>query len=50
MKFLRRMIALRRLKVSMRPDPDYRENRLRQFSPERRERYFANIQFITEGK
>lgn len=33
----------RRLKATMRPDPDYREKRLAQFTAERRERYWRNV-------
>jgi hypothetical protein len=40
---IRRLITLYRLKRTMKPDPDYRDRRLRQFSPERRERYFENV-------
>lgn len=30
-------------KIVLRPDPEYRERRLAQFSPERRERYWRNV-------
>jgi hypothetical protein len=40
---LKRILARRRLARSLRPDPDYRERRLAQFTPERRERYFRNV-------
>jgi hypothetical protein len=30
-------------KIPLRPDPDFRERRLAQFSPERRARYFDNV-------
>jgi hypothetical protein len=40
---IRRLLTLYRLKRTMKPDPDYRDRRLRQFSPERRERYFENV-------
>lgn len=43
---LRRYLALRRLKRSMKPDPSYRERRLAQFSPERRERYWRNVGLV----
>lgn len=29
--------------IVLRPDPEYRERRLAQFSPERRERYWRNV-------
>jgi hypothetical protein len=29
--------------ILLRPDPDYRERRLAQFSPARRARYFENV-------
>ena len=40
---LRRYLALRRLKRSMKPNPQYRERRLAQFSPERQARYWRNV-------
>lgn len=40
---LRRLIARKRLERTLRPDPDYRERRLAQFTPERRARYWANV-------
>lgn len=39
----KRWLARRRLKAIMRPDPDYRERRLAQFTPERRARYWRNV-------
>lgn len=42
MRSLRQIIAARRLKAVMRPDPDYWTRRLRSLSPERRERVLAN--------
>lgn len=35
--------AIKRVEAMRRPDPDYLVRRLAQFSPERRQRYFANI-------
>lgn len=40
---LRRWLARYRLSKTMKPDPKYRERRLAQFSPERRERYWRNV-------
>lgn len=43
---IRRLIALLRKKpraIQLRPDPEYRERKLAQYTPERRERYFENI-------
>ena len=40
---IRRYIINKRLKASMRPDPEYRDRRLAQFSGERRERALRNI-------
>lgn len=40
---LKKWLIRRRLKSLMRPDPDYRERRLSQFTPERRERYWRNV-------
>lgn len=40
--YLRRRSAIKRLTASLRPDPAYREHRLAQFSPARRERYWRN--------
>lgn len=39
----RKKLIQRRLKATMRPDPDYRERRLAQFCPERRVRYWRNV-------
>ncbi len=33
----------RKVKIPLRPDPDFRTRRLAQFTPERRERYWENI-------
>lgn len=41
---IRKFLIRRRLKATMRPDPQYRDNRLAQFSPERRRRYERNVQ------
>lgn len=41
--WLRKWAIRRRLARTMRPDPDYRERRLAQFTPERRERYWRNV-------
>ena len=41
--YIRRRLAVKRLRASMRPDPDYRERRLAQLSRERRERYWQNV-------
>lgn len=38
-----RYFANRRLAKTLRPDPEYRANRLAQFDRERRERYLRNI-------
>jgi hypothetical protein len=43
LKLLKSYRIRKRLKASLRPDPDYRERRLAQFSPERRARYLGNI-------
>ena len=43
MKWLRKIINNRRLKATLRPDPEYRARRLAQFSPARRERYWQNV-------
>lgn len=40
---LRRALIRRRLRATMRPDPEYREHRLAQFTPQRRERYWHNV-------
>jgi hypothetical protein len=40
---LRRWLARRRLEKLLKPNPEYREHRLAQFSPERRERYWKNV-------
>lgn len=46
MRWLTRFMARRRLERSLKPDPQYRQRRLAQFSPERRQRYFDNIASI----
>lgn len=46
MRWLRKLIARRKLTRTMRPDPDYRDRRLAQFTPERRERYWRNVKEI----
>lgn len=43
---LTRFLRRRRLEKTMRPDPEYREHRLAQFSPQRRERYWRNVEGI----
>jgi len=39
----------RRRPIVLRPDPDYRARRLAQFSQERRERYWRNVQLTGGG-
>lgn len=46
MKFIKRYLARRRLKATMKPCPEIRERRLRQMSPERRERAIRNMALI----
>jgi len=41
---IKRHLARRALARSLRPDPQYRENMLAQFSPARKARYWANVQ------
>ena len=43
LNFYRKWAVNKRLQQTMRPDPDYRERRLAQFTPERRERYLQNV-------
>lgn len=43
---LKHFLAVRRLKRSMKPDPQYRDRRLAQFSEERRNRYRDNAKGI----
>jgi hypothetical protein len=35
--------AIKRVEAMRRPDPEYRERMLAQFSPERRKRYLENV-------
>lgn len=42
LSYCKKWLAVRRLQKSLRPDPQYRERRLAQFSKERRERYWRN--------
>ena len=35
--------------IPLRPDPEYRERRLAQFTPERRARYWRNVAAINAG-
>lgn len=41
---LKRYLARKALERTMRPDPIYRERMLAQFSKERRERYWRNVE------
>jgi hypothetical protein len=43
LKAYRQRQALKRVEAMRRPDPDYRDRMLAQFTPERRARYFDNI-------
>ena len=43
-RYIKRHLARRALQRSLRPDPQYRQNMLAQFTAERRERYWANIE------
>ena len=43
---LKRYLINRRLKATMKPDPEYRERRLAQFSKERQMRYHLNVSAI----
>lgn len=43
MKMIRKWLARRRLEKTMKPHPQLRQNRLRQMSPERAERYRRNM-------
>lgn len=43
LRLIRAKLARKRLNATLRPDPDFRERRLAQFSTERRQRYFDNI-------
>lgn len=44
---LKRILARRRLKRSLKPDPAYRARKLAQFSPERRDRYWRNVEGLS---
>lgn len=46
MNIIKRALIRRRLEKTMKPDPEYRAKRLAQFSPERRERYERNVEFL----
>ena len=46
MKWIKRYLARRRLAATMKPCPEIRERRLRQMSPERRERAIRNMALI----
>jgi hypothetical protein len=35
--------------IPLRPDPEYRDRRLAQFTPERRARYWRNVAAINAG-
>jgi len=39
----------RALEATLKPDPDFRARRLAQFSAERRQRYFENVERIGHG-
>jgi hypothetical protein len=44
---IRKYLTKRRLARSLRPDPQYRENRLAQFDRDRRNRYLINAKSVT---
>ncbi|WPZ05644.1 hypothetical protein [Pelagerythrobacter marinus] len=44
---IRKARTERALRATLRPDPEYRDRRLAQFSPERRQRYLDNIASIS---
>ena len=44
MNLISKFLIRRRLEKTMKPDPAYRERRLKQFSPERRRRYERNVE------
>lgn len=46
LRIIRRHLAPRRLKRSLKPCPEYRTRRLAQFGPDRRERYRRNVEAI----
>ena len=41
---IKRRLARRALERSLRPNPQYRQNMLAQFTAERRARYWANVE------
>ena len=43
-RYIKRRLARRALERSLRPDPQYRQNMLAQFTAERRARYWANVE------
>tara|TARA_R110000868_G_scaffold410473_1_gene698589 strand:+ start:745 stop:894 length:150 start_codon:yes stop_codon:yes gene_type:complete len=43
LRLIRAKFARKRLAATLRPDPEYRERRLAQFTTARRERYLDNI-------
>lgn len=45
-RLFRKLLVRRKLAKTMKPRPEYRERRLAQFSPERRERYFENVRRV----
>ena len=46
MRWLKNLMARRRLERSLKPDPTYRERRLAQFDEARRQRYWNNVKGI----
>lgn len=46
MNFIKRYLARRRLKATMKPNPDLRKRRLAQMSVERKRRYLKNMNDI----
>lgn len=42
--YIKRLKARRALQRSLRPNPQYRQNMLAQFTAERRARYWANVE------
>lgn len=49
MGMLKRYLINRRLKATMKPDPEYRERRLAQFNKERQMRYWLNASAVYGG-
>lgn len=46
LSWIKKALAVRKLRASLKPDPEYRKRRLAQFSRERVARYWRNVEGV----